>query len=354
MEVAEARQFSEYDPMPAGDSLGQLLKDPELYLWDVDWSRKEANFLRMPGNWYANYSLHSRQYLAPRLADGAQQFNAQLGLLRDVRAPLEANRPAPRFIFHLTLGGSTLLCRCLEATGRALVLKEPGPLAHLAFNREMPEWRESLRDVLAFYSRTSEKSQAAIIKPFVHCNWIMPELMAHRAGVRAVFLSQSLERFVTSILKKPERHAGIRQEAALAQRYFFNREFDPHASKPARAAAFFWAACLSAYQACPARSSGDLRALDSDAFFAGPEESLVAVCEFFGAPVARAKAESVVKSGIFERDSKESSRAFNAAEQRETTERVSREHASEIADAAEFAAQLFPDGRIPTWEPFLF
>lgn len=115
------------------------------------------------------------------------------------------------YLFHTAFCCSTWLSRLLQAPGHSLALREPWLLRCLADVRRSghvgqsigyQDWGELLDCSLDLLAKRYHPQERVVIKPSNLCNVLIPELMNARADSKAVFLSNSLEDFLISVLKK--------------------------------------------------------------------------------------------------------------------------------------------------------
>lgn len=135
------------------------------------------------------------------------------------QAPSEQPQPygTLHYLFHTAFCCSTWLSRLLQAPGHSLALREPWLLrcladvrrsGHIGKGINYQHWNELLDCALDLLAKRYHPQERVVIKPSNLCNVLIPELMTQRTDSKAVFLSNSLEDFLISVLKKnPETRA---------------------------------------------------------------------------------------------------------------------------------------------------
>lgn len=251
-------------------------------------------------------------------------------------------------MFHTGYCGSTLLCRCLQALGGCLVLKEPEPLLALAFAREHlvhldATEPEALLDVaVALCSRTHAREEMAIVKPSAQCNTLMPALLDRSDDPSGLFLYSTLESYLCQVLKRADRRALARNRARLlvpeAQRLGPIGTVAAGSLSDARSAAFVWLVRIASYARWHARGELDgVRSLDGDAFIAEPRRTLAAVARRFGLDTTETAIERALEVEL-RRHAKQVEVPFGARQRAEEMAEVRVRHRDEIRDAVGWIA----------------
>ncbi|HEX4922748.1 MAG TPA: hypothetical protein VFV50_01630 [Bdellovibrionales bacterium] len=276
------------------------------------------------------------------------------------------------YIFHMTLGGSTLLCRMLEALEAATVVKEPVPLSSLV-GRKTAEpaaaWREALELITSLYSRSFSEKGLAIVKPHYWVNQIAGEVMGADPRNRGIFLYQDLRPFTVSILKKAQRVSDIVESvskltkqigdltALSSKRFVFpaNPPWDDSKLAPHEAVAAFWLLNVALIErANESQRANPIRFLNSESLFADPLETLRGVLSWFGVPAAASELEAIAKSAILQQDAKNPGRKFEASAVRADRLALMDQHKNELRAAEDFVRRYCRGGEVPaSWEPAL-
>ncbi|QIL01741.1 hypothetical protein G7078_02350 [Sphingomonas sinipercae] len=134
--------------------------------------------------------------------DGRENFSAGQAQFAGA-AQFLAGQPATadaRFIFHIGFCGSTLLSRLLDVPGATLVLREPHCLANIV-NQPLDEatLQSVLPPVIAHLSQPWAANERVVIKPSNWANALLGRIV--RPSSRAVFMTDSRQRFLTAVLR---------------------------------------------------------------------------------------------------------------------------------------------------------
>ena len=278
------------EPEVAFDS-GRLFAAPEWYPYHVEGGARTLEFRYMTADDYrASPFLDHRIVTHPDVPHHVLHFT---------QLPARDALPAPQatwFIFHNAFCCSTLLTRYLDALHYTLVLREPHSLYELATLKRfkgtglMPEldsgewqWLYDLLTVLL--ARRYRDGPPVIVKPSDGCNNLMTNLLQANVGNKGVFIYSTLERFLASVLKLPQRHEWARirvRELSLDKRQRGVPVLDPRPLNHWQCATLVWVYHMQSYRDTLAAVGQErLCAIDSQALLAGPEQTLDAVMNFY-------------------------------------------------------------------------
>jgi hypothetical protein len=180
-------------------SPARVLADPSWLLHDVDPDRRRAIF------WPTTEQAVRHAAFLDGRTDIWAGSPIELPFEVAVDAP-PAGEP-PRYLFHMSFCGSTLLARLLDLPGKTLILREPDILVKLA------DWRTALgrgaartadfvamlRFAEAMLFRCWHQSEPVIVKPSSWANNLIDSLIGQ--GSRAVFITIERAPFVTAVLR---------------------------------------------------------------------------------------------------------------------------------------------------------
>ncbi|HEY0130385.1 MAG TPA: hypothetical protein VGB57_03195, partial [Allosphingosinicella sp.] len=248
-------------------TLDDLFESPDHYLQSFEGDA--AIFVPMDRPAY-----HRSIFLDHRISPAAN---------RSMRLPLsalsgEARPPAKTgWIFHVAHCGSTLLARALDDPGLNLVLREPLALRQLAFDRDP----KRLPLTAAMLSKRYREDLPTIVKANVPVNFLLPELVALDRQAPAIFLYSSLRDYLLAILRSENHRGWLHRVTAQLAAYLGDLS---NLSDAERCAAL-WLAQMRAFgQAISLMPNA--RALDAEAFFAAPGQTLHAAAALLAVPMS--------------------------------------------------------------------
>jgi hypothetical protein len=284
--------------------IAELLRRPDLYLYAFEGD--DALFLEMDRAAYARSIFFDRR-ISP---SGDDLLTVPISQL------LAATLPPPGpigWIFHMAHGGSTLLARALDISGRSLVVREPATLraigADAASNMGRPD-SDRLRLAVQLLSRRFQDDERVLVKANVPVNAMLPDVLALFDEPKAVLLHSGLEDYLIAILRS-ENHrnwvAFIFGELGLA-RHFGSRSGQDIAI--VEQAAALWLYQIRRFAEALATHPG-LRSLDSNLFFDSPRDCLLAASAYFGFPLSESNVDGLVGGELFATYSKNPAARFD-------------------------------------------
>ncbi|MCH9685785.1 MAG: hypothetical protein K0V04_30410 [Deltaproteobacteria bacterium] len=284
---------------------------------------------------------------------------------RAVRVPMAklaeqyAGRPPlpcrPRYIFTQGYGGSTLLCRCVDAIPGCWSVHEPPVLGDwslhygtIADEDGRRRWLEALRLLTALLFRARDPEARVVVKVGPHVQEVMPELLAIDPRATGVHLYTALPRFLANTLKRPERRGEMRDAAWAPQRHrvaalLGTPTINPARLTDARAIAYVWLTDLFLYRGLRARSeAAAVRALDFDRVLDQPAQGVRALAEQLDLGLAAGSEAAIASGGLFERHAKSGLTSIYDQHSREATlTHLFERHRAEIDDALAWARHLW-------------
>ncbi len=251
------------------------------------------------------------------------------------------------FIFHTALCGSTMLVRALEETGSAAGLKEPAILLNVyhRFSRGSEAQEGPRLDlVLKLLGRPIAGSRAVVVKPSCFVNPLVPQLMTHSPGSKALFLSSDLRSFLLGIAKRgAEGRSWGRRVFASCRRAiplefgFGTEELLQQTDLQVAGLAWLmrrWLFDRVSAELGPRRSFQ----VQSDRLFGDPSATLDAACGFLDlGPSERAL--FITSGPVFQWHSKEN-RKYETADRQRDLEQVRATHAGEVEPVARWIEAL--------------
>lgn len=322
----------------------------ELYPERIDFDKLTLRFCPMSRDSYRESAFLDHRMVRAPGAGFAVPFES-IDRLADLPAT-----PVTHAVFHNAFCCSTLLSRHIDALGLNLVLREPHAIYELLVLRlmqgsgalpEVPPARiERLLALLRYLlGRRDRVDQPVIIKHTDGGNIGMQELLAETPGNRGLFLWSSLERFLSAILKLPQRRqwAYVRlQELLLAWR---RREgalpLDPRPLQPHQAAALLWILQMdNVERTLAALPPGSLASLDAQTFLADPAGVLQVIMRHFGTVLARPDIEDRLRAANFETHAKSAAERYDSTQREDDFSQARAQFAPEIEAGLDWAGSV--------------
>jgi hypothetical protein len=317
-------------------TLDDLFASPDHYLQSFDGDA--AIFVPMD-----RHSYRRSIFLDHRISPAAN------GSMRLPLAALTGGASPPAatgWIFHVAHCGSTLLARALDDPSLNLVLREPLALRQQAFARDP----KRLALTAAMLSKRYREDLPTIVKANVPVNFLLPDLVALDPQARAIFLYSSLRDYLLAILRS-ENHRGWLQRVTAQLAPYLG---DLSNLSDAERCAALWLAQMRAFTAAIALMP-NARALDSEAFFAGPGPTLKAAAAHLGVPMSDAMIDSTVAGPLFATYSKNPELPFDNEARLARRAELEAPLAAELAEArrwiegkaGESASAALEEARLP-------
>lgn len=281
---------------------------PDAYPLQVDVVNEHVKFCRMSRDSYRKSPFLDHRIVTEPGKVPAVRFQ-EVPEVSDLPAMAPVN-----FIFHHAFCCSTLLTRYLDLIKNVFVLREPNSLYELASHARFsgtnllnpidPAILDRLLDYISvLLSRTYPGCERVVIKPTDGCNNLVPYLMERNAGHRAVLLYSSLDRFLTSIFRIPEREewAKIRlRELSLdKQRREGRLAYHPELLDKGQTAAMVWALHMEQFHEYRTIFDERLLLVDSQSLIDDPVTTLSSVIRHFQLSITEEElSELVVHSSL--------------------------------------------------------
>lgn len=258
----------------------------------------------------------------------------------------------PVYIFHTAFCSSTLICRCLDAPGKTLTLKEPALLVDISSARRFgaPQVKAEFRDILQLgvrvLSRAFEGESHVIIKPSNGANDLLPDLLNDNPQAKALLLFTDIRTFLISVIKRGEQG---RQFARMLLRHPWGGDArlsgltgdEALQLTDLQVAALAWNFQVESFmKALVQFSASRVRALDAESFRHDSVLALSAIDEFFELHLGQSHIKDVIDGPIFKTDSKQRGRAFNPEEHRKMTLSIEDEYGNDLDAVIKWVEQL--------------
>jgi hypothetical protein len=248
-----------------------------------------------------------------------------------VEAAMEGElRQDARWIFHIGHVGSTLVSRLLGELPNVLAVREPRLLRDLALSP--PEIRERyIPPVPKLMSRTFAEDEFACVKTTSFVSEIAAELVP--AGERALLMFATPRNYIASILAGENSVKEMRMLAASRAQRLGQRVTalgPPH--NDAELAAVAWACEMTSLKTAADAISQTCWA-DFDFMLDHMAEELTRIAAFFGFSAEAAQVETIARSPLMGRYSKDVSYDYSPDLRRELIEDAARHFAPEIDGA---------------------
>jgi hypothetical protein len=310
--------------MSSAPTAEEISRDARWLAQALDPSRGVVRLIAMDRDAYRNAS-----FLDDRMLQ--QPVDAQVLPWPQVEAAMDQElRHDARWIFHIGHVGSTLVSRLLGELDNVLAVREPRLLRDLALSP--PEIRERyIPPVPKLMSRTFAETEIACVKATSFASEIAAELVP--AGGRALLMFTTPRNYIASILAGENSVKEMRMLAASrAQRLAHRVSALGPAHNDAELAAVAWTCEMTALKTA-ADAIGQTCWADFDFMLANMTVELTRIAAFFGFPVETAQLETIARSPLMGRYSKDVSYEYSPSLRRELIEDAAGHFAPEIDGA---------------------
>lgn len=301
-------------------TLADLYASPDHYLHSFDGDA--AVFVPMDRAAY-----HRSIFLDARISPAGE------GALRLPIGTLTQAVPTPAatgWIMHVAHCGSTLLARALDDIDGNLVLREPQALRQLAFAAAGVR----LDVTTAMLSKRYRPDLPTIVKGNVPTNFLLPRMIAADPAARMILLHLPLRDYLLAILRSENHRAWLRNVTTQLAVHI-----GPLAdASDAERAAALWLAQMRLF-ADTAATSGTVRSLDAELFFAEPHAVLTAVAGHLGASLTQDEIEARVRGPLFATYSKNPTVSFDNDQRLARRQGLERDLAPELDEAERWIAE---------------
>ena len=251
--------------------------------------------------------------------------------------------PGPvHFIFHTAFCRSTLLVRALECPGVCAGLSEPRVLASLAGAGQGAQ--PLVGPVVDLLARPWAQGEAVFVKPTNHSNRLIPALMDAAPQSKAIVMTNPLPSFLAAVIRKGMMGRRWARQLFLEVMGYAGIDLgmdgrEQFAMTDLQAAGLAWFLNQRYFDAIARQYGERVRVLDGDRFDAARERTLVAVGDFTGVAIDKAKAREIAEGPVFTRDAK-TGRDFAAKAREDASATHSAVVEDEIAKVGEWIGMI--------------
>jgi len=323
-----------------------IFDDPSLY-W-VEYRGGRAMFARMTRRTYHQSIFTDRRRI---VASVSQPVIVDVDDLISTQEKTGARPVDLKLIAHTANCGSTLLSRALDIPGRTIGYREPFPLRQLGVeaaascegSSRPAEWNRRLNLALTLLGRKFSESEIPVVKVNIPVNFILSDVLDLLPNYRVIILYPTLENFLISALKSPDRRKWLRtvaNEMSNRLQFMFSTGGEvPKTTTDSMLAAALWVGQIHAYQHL-LQCYRNVAVLKSSQLFEQTEDALRSAASFFGIDFSRADALRIAKSDLFQRYSKDPGRKYDDEARKSEQARVRRDMQSEINEGQSWGDAL--------------
>jgi len=323
-----------------------IFDDPSLY-W-VEYRGDRAMFAQMTRHTYYQSIFTDRRRI---MASVSQPVIVDINDLISTQEKTGARPVDLKLIVHTANCGSTLLSRALDIPGRTIGYREPFPLRQIGVEDAVScdgsgrpaGWGRRLNLALTLLGRKFSESEIPVVKANIPVNFILTDVLDLLPNYRVIILYSTLENFLISALKSPDRRKWLRtvaNEMFGRLQFMFDTAGDvPKSMTDSRLAAALWAGQIHAYQRL-LQCYRNVAVLESSQLFEQTEDALRRAAGFFEIDFSRADASRIAKSDLFQRYSKNPGRKYDDEARKSEQARVRRDMQSEIEEGLSWGDAL--------------
>ncbi len=343
-----------------GPLLQKCLSNPDLHLHELSFQRESESQLEVNRFHFLQISrktLDISSFLDNRIYSLEKKIVA-LDYAALKAAHGQQHNKTPHFIFHTSFCCSTLLSRLLQAHSSTLCLREPKALlilAELIRAGHVPKvlakksWLQCLNICLDLLAKRYHPDEQVLIKPSNLVNLIAPEILTLRPASRAVWLSNSLEAFLVSVLKKnPETRSKIHrmaQQIIAAERLAIT----PIGLNDLQSASVFWEYQQQQMQQLIKDHPGRLMYVRTSQLLADPIAVSMRVNKFLGLNLPDCHFTSYKFRDTMERHAKAPQLSYTSRVRQTENRQIRKCHQQALQQALQWHASHFNDTCTETW-----
>nr|WP_137678076.1 hypothetical protein [Parerythrobacter lutipelagi] len=320
----------------------QIAADPRWLPHAIDIPGQRMQFLRIE-----HEHLSATGFLADIMPECDQEAWVSLS---EVKA---MNPPAGdiHFVFHTAFCRSTLLVRALNVPGVSAGLSEPGILVALVnagFQQGQPA-ADLLQPVLRLLARPWAEGEAIFVKPTNHANMLMPALMQGAPQAKALLVTNSLEAFLASVIRKGMMGRRWGRQLYLELQAYAGMDMgmdgrEQFALTDLQAAGLAWFLnqrwfTLHAGGQVPGVAADRIRLVDGDRFNEARRKTLLSVLQLANRGAPETAIDKVLEGPIFSKHSKRGG-DFADTEASDTVRSSSLVNEEEIAQVAQWIGMI--------------
>lgn len=319
-----------------------LITTPELFPIGIDIENDRIFFCKMSLNDYVREPFHDQRLLHKNSILCGCTIS---GLLKRFSSEL-ANPKPQRFIFHSAFCGSTLLSRYLDDLQESFVYREPQVFMELAdFKHQYSDcydeahWTSVQSLLVVLLSRTYGNTYP-IIKQVDNCNGIITGLLSLNPESLSLGLYSSLNEFLLSCLKSPERRNFAQQRLSrmdVSGTKALSRINIASLSEPETIACLWLLQMYQLLEACE-KSPRQFKTLSRETLFSQPKPSLIEVLDFYHFDHSDELLQNIInKYSIVHA---KSGKAFSLTSDNDNNAKLREEHQIEIELARSWAEKI--------------
>jgi hypothetical protein len=315
-----------------------IANDPRWFPHEFDAGQRTVTFRFAERDYWAG-----KAFLDDRAVDAA---------LPSCKVPIDAlpvpEKPRVGFLWHSAFCCSTLIAGLLSMPGRAAALREPQILNTISAAKRRT--MVSTRDVRPMFALLGRKLDAAVVvKPNnAAVNLIEDAAAATQGGM--VFLYCSLESFMLSVARRPERVSYVLQ---LLDEFRCEGPLPERPRDVLEATALAWQLQMAAFmRASAVLAPGRAVALDGADFLAAPRATLRALDAHLALGLGDAAIDTALAGPAMRQHAKVPGTVYDAQAEADALAQVRRRQGREIAAAMAWSERLFPPA-LPLFIPSL-
>ena len=287
-----------------------LLNHPEIYPFSLDGEKKVVTFVHVSRARMHKAAFHDQSLVTSSAQKWAVSVNDLMAWAALFREKL---LESPRFIFHTSYCGSTLLARALDVPGRCVVYREPHIIYELRMLRRridggdpafLADWQRLFVSVMALLGRSFSEDEQVVVKLAAEDSYVMDDLLALGESAKGVFLYNDLPGHLTAVLKSKPRRQKFHELAEMYAGFSTMRGTLPsvevEALNDAQVAAYVWLWHVENVR----QAKGNVASLSSAAFFEQKVDAITAVSDYFALPFSQADIAEIDTSAILQTDAK--------------------------------------------------
>lgn len=327
-----------------------LMKEPRLYVHDIDWQKGTALVIEADEAFFRNAVFLDGRALKSVKVGAHVRLEQLYQILGKDAAGL---RPA-RFIFHVGHAGSTLISRLLDEAPGVLGLREPLVLRNFSAVRNamrtgkvpanQTAFGESLRRSYKLLARTFRPGDVAVIKATSICNNLAASLLGFNQDNRALCLYIPLETMLANMLAKDEAgdlagFADVRLHGLKS--HFPAIDIDPKKLDRAELAAMSWVAEIyEMFRLSEHPAGAQATFMNFDTFLADPETGIGEVLTALNLSNDKATQKTLSASSVFSSYAKQPGYPYNPKDREAGIETAKQSHRKDIETGLAFAEDL--------------
>lgn len=324
-----------------GAPLDEVVSDPALYPFQVDWLRRQALIAKVDDGFFERAAFLDQRALThapPSRWVALDELEARIGI------SAQGGNGGLGLVFHVGHCGSTLISRLLGAAQAVQSLREPLPMRDLALRwsaRDMP-WsveaparvRADAGVLRALWRRIKPPQALSVVKATSFCGVVSCDWLHWHQDDRALFVSVRPEIYLASMLADDRNELDIRLSIPQRLMSVVQRLDAPpepyYALSPGAKAALAYA-CEAVNYADALDAHPDRAAvLDFDDYLADPPARLRALFGFYGVDVDAAEVERILASNVPRRYSKDVAHAYGPGDRARRLRETSRRRGEDI------------------------